>query len=1430
MKASSHCVLASFWQKSSRRLGCLFVGMGLAASPMAHAWTAAEVDFPGDWNGWSLDCPTFKYTGPDGFGEWFRMYAVLGANVNPFNFKMVTGNNWDQDYGGNLTFQKNTWDIMYYQPLSDTASQLVGGGQAGKRYIFTVKDPGLANSFISVQEISNDPVEITAVSGGSGFGFSTNLPVVVTMTLSDQPSPEERAYVRFSFNNFATYGIATSSIAQVTNLAFGQGGTTTTIVWQATARFTPTVGNTSYKWYAFTTTASSNQLQTAGGVGVDALTLAWNNNGGQNFELSTFGPFTPGAPTNFYHQIAGGTNRMVFQFAPGKGVAEVVAYAADMIRVRWHWDGLYEKDDIGIDRTPADFAPFAVNITTGGGLVTMTLPDITAEIHTTGEFRVHVKNADGEYLLKSYRFEYDTFYDPVIDGTYDNLRYARQLPVNYKVKAIMESPSDEGYFGLGSEARSLNRRGRNIQMWNSDTFQWEEDWNPMYNTFPFMYGVRTNGTAYGLFFNNPARPVFRLGTQNIDGNVNQHYSFEAGDGQIDYFVIGGGTGNTMPAILTRYSELTGLPKFVPKWTLGYQQCRWSYHSQQWIQELAQEFVDRQFPLDVLYLDLDYFDQGFPEDIAYEGSSQLHQLIFNSTTYWNGFANVPYWPDPAAMIDYCLDRGVRLIPIIEPWINNTDPKWNEAASLLHFVKDVDGNQVVTPIFFGNVSWIDFTSTSAGNWWKGKLSNFFNSYPFEAVWNDLNEPADAETLPRNALYWMDGRFGSNFDSRRWHVNVKNTYCIFETKVTFEALKEQYPDRRPYVISRAGYPGIQKYATSWSGDNKSDPQAARYNIRLGNSVMISGQVNFGHDIGGFVTETTDERLTRWMQWGALNPLMRNHSMKTAAQREPVRYTGDYFEWMRDLTWFRYRLMPLLYTMTWSVSQDGIPMNAPTVFFFHQQDPRTFYDNETEIMVGEHLLVAPMWEEGSRSRVVYLPNVGTWYYWPSGKKSAGEKFAGGQFVTVPAPMSVLPMFVREGAIIPMSAAMQNVFEFHPHFLDLMVWPSTNATSFLLYEDDGLTMAHTNSSGYAKTLFSSQKFTNRWVFDIGARDGGYDAYPDGTRVFQVKAQDIPMVDDVTANGAPLTRYGDKTVLLADAASGWAYDTADRTLYVKVPETFATNRIEAAFRSGWTPYTPASFASSYDRMAVAANFNLWNPAARNMRLVDNYIWAGVISVSNYNNARFKFAANDNWNVQWGDNNQGDTSVPINLEVAESGGGDIVIDGVMNGLYSFEFNEVTGQYRVNFAADYDSDRDGMNDGWEVAHGLDPLEAQDAAGDLNNDGLSNGENFALGGDPLASDTDGDGYSDLQEAIAGTDLTDPESFFVFSGEGSPAGAVLQWNGLTGRFYDVYYATSLLNQINWIPLPDATNIPGIMGPMAITNQANTDLFRALRLGVERP
>ncbi|MCB1128538.1 MAG: DUF5110 domain-containing protein, partial [Verrucomicrobiae bacterium] len=439
---------------------------------------------------------------------------------------------------------------------------------------------------------------------------------------------------------------------------------------------------------------------------------------------------------------------------------------------------------------------------------------------------------------------------------------------------------------------------------------------------------------------------------------------------------------------------------------------------------------------------------------YYEDGTLRQLTFNYN-----FPNVP------GMINYTGQRGVKLIPLVEPWLSTGDPKWGEAYGQLHFIKDYDLNQMITPIYFGSVSWIDFSSSPARSWWRGKLVNFLNQYPLAGIWNDLNEPADNEAIGRNGQYWLDGRYPNQWDSRRFHLNEKNVYNIRETSLTYEALLQKYPGKRPFVLSRAGFPGIQRYALGWSGDNVASWDHCRHNIRLGVSVMSSGQANYGHDVGGFVGNPSAELNTRWHEWASMTPFFRSHSIKDNEQREPWRY-GDYYGGlMRNIIKFRYQLMPYLYTLAHQSSVDGIPMNTPTVMHF-QDDPGTHYQNDYDFMVGDNLLASGVYEQGASQRWTYLPAGTDWYNFYT-----GEKLAGGNWAMQQAPLGRIPLYARAGAIVPMGPSMAYANQFQPDFMDIHVWPAPEgfASSFTLYEDDGETFDFLGGE-YAKTVFETYK------------------------------------------------------------------------------------------------------------------------------------------------------------------------------------------------------------------------------------------------------------------------------------------------------------------------------------------------------------------------
>lgn len=846
---------------------------------------------------------------------------------------------------------------------------------------------------------------------------------------------------------------------------------------------------------------------------------------------------------------ANGNKAVVFGLTTG-GALSVTPFAPDVVRVRYHWDGIWSKEDLAIAKPFGEWPSFSTTFQDEGTLYRIITPELEVEVVKSPNIQVHFKSKSGHYLSRDNRIEIDKQYDPVSDPSYINLRYSHALPNGFKLKNVREMPAGEAYFGFGEYAGPMNRRGHTIQMSNSDTFAWDEGWTPMYMSLPFFYGMQGDqpgrpSTAYGIFFNNPARPVFRMGTQWGD-----RYSFEAGDGQLDYFFFGGGSSHQMKNVLARYTELTGPPTMLPKWGLGYHMSRWSYNNQSWVEWLSQEFRNRDIPLDAIYLDIDYFDYN-ADDYYYDNS--LHQLQFNYR-----------FPNAGGMIQYAGARGVKIVPLIEAWLTQTDPKFGTAWSQFHFLKDYNYNQRITPIYFGNVSWLDFSSSPARNWWKWRLVDFLNSYPVAGIWNDLNEPADNGEIPLNAQYWLDGRYPNQWDSRKFHVNEKNLYAVRETQVTYDAMLQKSSSQRPFVLSRAGYPGIQRYALGWSGDNVASWNHCRHNIGLGVSVMISGQANFGHDVGGFVGSTSGELMTRWTEWASLNPLFRNHSMKWDAEREPWRF-GSYFgDKMRDSIRFRYRLMPYLYTLAYQSTVSGQPMNTPTVMHF-QHDPQTHWRNDNDFMVGSFLLASPVFSPGQNDRWTYLPNGSDWYNWYT-----GAKHAGGTWANQAAPLGTLPLYARAGAIIPMGPPMNHANQFQPNFLDLHVWPTPAGFSseFTLHEDDGETW-HFLAGAYARTRFVSARTADAFRFTIHARQGTYST---GSRHYYVKARDLDLPVSVSLNGANLPL--DPT---HGANACYSYDAAARMLVVKVPDTLQPTEIVASYTQqaaplswvGGTTFAPA---------------------------------------------------------------------------------------------------------------------------------------------------------------------------------------------------------------------------------------------------------------------
>lgn len=1145
-------------------------------------------------------------------------------------------------------------------------------------------------------------------------------------------------------------------------------------------------------------------------------------------------PITNGAATAVDIRTNAANGIVYAEFTLGtNGIVEVVPFAPDVVRVRFHFAGLFEREEVAIAKPFSNWPSFSAAWTNYNGTnIVIETSELKVSIVLSNRFLVHFYDKSGYDLSLDSRMEYDPQYVPSQDVFgYEQIVWPSgsaslaNLPTGFKLKAVREMPTNEAYFGLGDFAGPLNRRGYNLQGLGQDTFQWEEFRNPKYVSLPFVYGVRPAATnrpasAYGIFFHNPVRPVFKM-----TGSTT--YSFEAGDDQMDYFFFGGGSNHTMEAVLNRYSELTGRPFMMPKWGMGYHHSRNAndINTQPGIESFATEFRQRDYPLDAIYLDIN----------AQISTPQNQQLSLNST-----FTNVPQ------MVAICSNLGVRLVPIIEPLLTSNDPFYAEALTNLYFLKKNDLSTHVGTNFLGLISWIDFSIADARAWWLGKITNYLATNRFDAIWNDLNEPNE-NGMPRNVLHYLDGRYGGGLvtnDTRKWHINNKNAYSVTECSLSFDALRASYPDRRPFVLSRAGWPGIARYSAGWSGDNVASYEHLRHNIRAGLSVMISGQPYFGHDIGGFSGNVTPNLLTRWMEMAVLQPVFRNHTF--SANREPWLFGSPNSEWNRRWMKFRYEVLPFLYSLTVDAATNGLPINLPTVFEF-PGDVNTYSLNEYDFLVGKSLLAAPVYVQSDTKRSVYLPFGANWYFWQD-----DAYYLGGQTIEVPASMGTLPMFVREGAIIPLGPAMDYADEVQPDSLDIHVWPRSAGT-FTLYEDDGISTNH-ESGIWARTRFDSTPGSNSLLVTAQAKQGPYDT---GSRDYYFVLHAVSNPVSVTINGVAASRFGTRDELESDATNGWSYLSPGNLLTVKTPDSsgaitvqvdfdpltdtdadgmpdsweiaysgsatalVATNNPDGDARNNLQEYTARrsplvadSFGSIHTNMAVAGTMTYWDEAARNMKLVSNGLWATVIDLTGWTNIEFKFVANDQWtSANWGDDNPTNTVIPL-VDIADHFGANILATGAFASVYTFTFNESNLAYSVRASSTLDSDRDGLNDAWEFQYGFDPMLHADSALDAEGDGLANSNEFAIGSHPLQSDTDGDGSGDASEYIAGTQATNALSFFVLSGhELNTTNGILEvrWGAVTGRFYDVYATTNLLEN-GWNVYPPFTNLSG-SGPLSISD-----------------
>ncbi len=593
------------------------------------------------------------------------------------------------------------------------------------------------------------------------------------------------------------------------------------------------------------------------------------------------------------------------------------------------------------------------------------------------------------------------------------------------VKMSKVSQKAESYYGLGDKPVDVNLKGKRFENWVTDSYAFGKNTDPIYKAIPFYTAIHDN-KSYGIFFDNTFKTHFDFAHERR--NVT---SFWAQGGEMNYYFI---YGPQMSDVVANYTDLTGKPHALPPlWALGFHQCKWSYYPESNVKQITKTFRDLQIPCDAIYLDIDYMDG------------------FRCFTW-----DKQHFPDPKRMVKELEDDGFKTVVIIDPGIK-IDLEYEvfkEALDKDYFCKRADGPYMKGKVWPGECYFPDYTRPEVREWWSGLFKELIEDIGVKGVWNDMNEPAVMDvpnkSFPNDVRHDYDGNHCS-------HRKAHNVYGMQMARATYHGLKKYSYPKRPFVITRAAYSGTQRYTSTWMGDNVATWEHLAIANNQAQRMAMSGFSFAGSDIGGFAEQPQGELFARWIQLGIFHVFCRVHSSGDHGDQEPWVFGDEITDIVRKFVELRYQLLPYLYTAFWNHINNGTPI-LKSLVLFDQEDAHTHYRSD-EFVYGEHILVCPIQEPNAKGRRMYIPR-GKWYnFWTD------DVIDGGKEMWVDAELDSMPIFIKEGAVIPKYPVQQYVGEKDFDEITLDVYYKEGKEKSQLYDD-----AH-DGYDYKKGRYSLRTF-----------------------------------------------------------------------------------------------------------------------------------------------------------------------------------------------------------------------------------------------------------------------------------------------------------------------------------------------------------------------
>ena len=604
---------------------------------------------------------------------------------------------------------------------------------------------------------------------------------------------------------------------------------------------------------------------------------------------------------------------------------------------------------------------------------------------------------------------------PATEGVPDKWEYDEQEGVfTYSMK------DRDMVFGLGETVRGINKRGWKYVSNNSDDPHHEETKESLYASQNFII-VDDGAECFGVFIDNPGRVEFDIGFSFL-----KKFTIKAENNDLDFYVI---NGDSPLEIVSNFRSLVGKSYVPPVWAFGYGQSRWGYKNAEDIREVNRRYKELGIPLDMIYMDIDYMQD-----------------------YKDFTVNPERFPDFKKFVEEMRADGIHLIPIIDAGVKIEDgyDVYEEGVKNGFFCKKEDGTNLVAAVWPGKVHFPDFLNKEAAKWFGDKYK-VLTDVGIDGFWNDMNEPAIFYTEDHLKEVFRDikdyedkeldiwsffgfkdlitsidnnpedyRRFYHEFNGVRVrHDKVHNLYGFYMTKAAGEAFKRNNPEKDILIFSRASYTGMHRYGGVWTGDNFAWWSHLLLNIKQMPSLSMTGFLYSGADIGGFNANTTEDLMMRWVEFGMFTPLFRNHSALGTRDQELYRFerTDDF----KNLVELRYALVPYIRKSFMDAAENN-GMYMKPLYFEYRADERA-REVEDQLLVGDSIMIAPVYEQNANGRYVYLPEKMKLVRFRSYNDYDEEVLEAGDHY-VSAKLNEVLVFIRPGKALEMAEPMRHVEE----------------------------------------------------------------------------------------------------------------------------------------------------------------------------------------------------------------------------------------------------------------------------------------------------------------------------------------------------------------------------------------------------------------------